>query len=329
MKREADRLAPEAVHAARAAAMAVFELLARSRCPHLAARLELAIEASRLSGFLPERIAIPSREAVPAGAAPIRVVENPRRADPDAAAPLPPLEKRPLCPLCDFPFAQMVLAVELAAGSFLAAPSPARYTEADQWTIASRRHLPQRFEDDADFAGLLAAMFELLAQTPRMLAGFNGAGAGASVTGHRHFHLLACPDPGIFPLLRLPGEGIQGGVVRLVGDREELIGRIAALAAGWRACCGPRATENLVLLREGEGFRALYVPRRTDLEELAELPGIRAGFLEAALRTIVLKQAGTIATFREGGLAAETLEKALRSIIPPEFAGWAERAVSG
>jgi len=329
MKQEADRMAPETVHAAHAAAMAVFDLLARSRCPQLAARLELVIEASRLSGFLPERIAIPSREIASGGMLPIRVVENPRRADPNAAAPLPPLEDRPLCPLCDFPYAQMLLPVELAAGAFRAAPSPARYTEADQWTIASRRHLPQRLEGDAAFTELLAAMFELLARAPRMLAGFNGAGAGASVTGHRHFHLLACPDPGVFPVLRLPGEGILGGVVRLAGDGEELIARITALAAGWRACCGPRATENLVLLREGEGYRALYVPRRTDLEELAELPGIKAGFLEAALRTVVLKQAGTIAAFREGRLAAEALDRALASIVPPEFAAWAATAFPG
>ncbi len=317
----------ETVHVARAAAVAAFARLVESRAADLEARLGLAIEASRLSGFLPERIAIPSREIASGGMPPIRVVENPRRADPNAAAPLPPLEARGFCPLCDFPYAQMVLPLELAAGSFRAAPSPARYTEADQWTIATRRHLPQRFEDDTAFAGLLAAMFETITEAPGMLAGFNGAGAGASVTGHRHFHLLACPDPGIFPVLRLPGEGILGGAVRLAGAREELIARITALAAGWRACCGSRATENLLLLREGKGFRALYVPRRADRETLSGLPEIKAGFLEAALRTLVLRRDGTIAAFREGRLAAETLEVALRSIVPPEFPAWAERAI--
>ncbi len=318
-----DDPALEAVHAAHAAAMAVFDLLARSRRAELAGRLELAIEASRLSGFLPARIVVPSREVAADGMPPIRVVENPRRADPNAPAPLPPLTARELCPLCDFPYAQMVLPIELAEGSFRAAPSPARYTEADQWTVATARHLPQRFEDVTAFAALLSAMFEVLVRAPGLLAGFNGAGAGASVAGHRHFHLVACSDPGIFPLLRTPGEGILGGVVRLAGDRDRLIGRLAGLAASWRTCCGARATENLVLLREGEGFRALYVPRRTDLEELAGLPGIKAGFLEAALRTVVLRRTGTIAAFREGRLAAETLEKALRSVVPPEFAAWA------
>ncbi len=321
------RTALETVHVARAAAMAAFARLVESRAAGLADRLGLAVEAGRLSGFLPERIAIPSREIASGGMPPIRVVENPRRADPGAEVPLPPLEARAFCPLCDFPYAQMVLPLELAAGSFRAAPSPARYTEADQWTIATRRHLPQRSEDDAAFAGILAAMFETITEAPGMLAGFNGVGAGASVAGHRHFHLLACPDPGIFPVLRLPGEGILGGIVRLAGDRGALIDRIVALAASWRACCGGRATENLVLLREGEGYRALYVPRRTDLEELAELPGIKAGFLEAALRTLVLKQAGTIAAFHEGSLPAGTLEKALRSIVPPEFPAWAEREI--
>ena len=327
-KGRTERAALEAVHAARAAAMGAFALLAESRCPDLAARLALAIAASRASGFLPERIAIPAREVTPEGGLPIRVVENPRRVDPNASAPLPPLAGRAFCPLCDFPYAQMVLPVELAAGGFRAAPSPARYTEADQWTLATRRHLPQRLEGDAALAGLLAAMCDLLAEAPGMLAGFNGVGAGASVRGHRHFHLLVCPDPGVFPVLRLPGEGVLGGAVRLSGTREALIGRIVALARSWRACGGAEATENLVLLREGEGFRALYVPRRTDREALSGLPGIKGGFLEAALRTVVLKHAEDIAAFREGRLPAGELDRALASLVPPEFAAWAEAAIA-
>ncbi len=303
----------EVVHRARDAARETFarEVLRRAR--GLDARLLLVHEANTFTGFLPQAADIRLCR-LEEGERRILVVLNPRRRDPRASHPLPPLEARAICPLCDLPFSQLPLPLELAGSRFIAAPSPAPYLPVPQCTLADARHRPQEPAGPEDFRELVAAMIALLREAPQWIAGYNGVAAGASVVEHRHFHALRTDGEVDLPGLR--PEATRRGLVDIRGSEASVLEGVCAAFRRWRASCGAEATENLVLMREAAEWRALFVPRERRREQLAGLPEVRAGFMEAALATVILKRPRTIEAFEAGTLDFAFFARALDSIRP-------------
>ena len=300
-----------ALHEARRAALAAFAAHLRAGWPDVPARLRAVHRACRLTGFLPEAPAIrPIPLEGPHGA--LLVVLNPHRSRPHAAHPLPPPAPRPPCPLCDLPWSQLWLELELDGEGWRAAPSPAPYLPAPQWTVATAIHRPQEPADDSDARHLFAAMAGLLARAPGLLLGWNGAGAGASLPAHRHFHalgeevweVLPPPPPAATHILALEGEGMA------------VAAELAAALMDWRRELGPWATANVVMWVEAGRIRARFVRRDRRRERLGVLPEVRAGFLEAGLHTVILKTPQAIAAFEEGRLPATVLARALAELVP-------------
>ncbi len=298
-----------ALHAARAAAIRTFH----ERLPEegWAARLRAVHAACRLTGFLPERAEIRTIRCTTA-AGPLLVVLNPRRARPHAVRPLPPPVPRPPCPLCDLPWDQLWLELELAGIRWRAAPSPAPYLPAPQWTVATAVHRPQEPADVDEARALFAAMTGLLERVPGLLLGWNGAGAGASLPAHRHFHALAEEAARLLPR----PEGEEPAVLALAGAAATVADGIARALLAWRAEAGEAATANVVLWAEAGRIHARFVRRDRRRERLPDLPEVRAGFLEAALRTVILRTPESIAAFEAGRLGADGIAAALAALRP-------------
>ncbi len=300
-----------ALHEARHAALATFAAHLRADWPDVPARLRAVHRACRLTGFLPEAPAIrPIPLESPHG--PLLVVLNPHRARPHAAHPLPPPAPRSPCPLCDLPWSQLWLELELDGEGWRAAPSPAPYLPAPQWTVATTTHRLQEPADDRDARHLFAAMAGLLARAPGLLLGWNGAGAGASLPAHRHFHalgeevgqVLPSPSPTAAHILALEGEGMA------------VAAELAAALMDWRRELGPWATANVIMWGEEGRIQARFVRRDRRREQLDPLPEVRAGFLEAGLHTVILKSSQTITAFEQGRLPAAVLARALTELAP-------------
>ncbi len=306
-----DREAPvlAALHAARAAAVRTFH----ERLPEMgrAARLRAVHAACRLTGFLPEGAEIRTVRCTTA-AGPLLVVLNPRRARPHAVHPLPPPLPRPPCPLCDLPWNQLWLELELAGVRWRAAPSPAPYLPVPQWTVATAVHRPQEPADGDEAHALFAAMTGLLERVPGLLLGWNGVGAGASLPAHRHFHAL---DRAAARLLPRPG-GEDAAVLAFAGPAAAVAEGLARALLAWRAEAGEVATANAALWTEGGRIHARFVRRDRRRERLPALSEVRAGFLEAAFHTVILRTPDSIAAFERGRLGAEELAASLTALRP-------------
>lgn len=148
---------------------------------------------------------------------------------------------------------------------------------------------------------------------PRPPAGWNGAGAGASVPHHRHLHALWVEEPlRRFPALARPDPAVAeaAGGPRAVAD--ELARALFAL----RRRDSLHATATVVVWHDGERVRVRLVPRDRRRERLPGLPGVAAGFLEAALRMVVLKTQERIRAFGDGTLTAADPVRAPFAVRP-------------
>jgi len=301
------RRAHEAATAACAEALAV-------RGWGLDARLRALAAAHRLTGYLEGRLAPAPVRWLEAQGERIGVVVNPARAAPHRSAGASGSGSEPSCPLCDLPFAQLPLPLVLAGQRWRAALSPAPYTRALQYTLATRRHRPHRVGGEADLDRLLAAMAAFLDRAPGWLLGFNQDGAGPSVPQHRHVHALRRqPGDRLFSLARIRR---RRGIWKGSGSAREVRAQARMWWRAWRAEAGEEATFNLVLMRGRGRFHLFFAPRRSTREMLAGLEPSRAGFLEAVLGVVVLKHPPHIEAFARGTLGADVLVCALRAVRP-------------
>ncbi len=310
---------PRAVRAVRraheAAVVACAEALA-VRGWGLDERLRTLAAVHRLTGYLQARPAPAPVRWLEAEGERIGVVVNPARAAPHPPVGASAIRSGPPCPLCDLPYVQLPLPLVLAGQRWRAALSPAPYTRALQYTLANHNHRPHRVRGDADLDRLLAAMAGFLDQAPGWLLGFNQDGAGPSVPQHRHFHALR----------RQPGESLfsparirrRRGIRTCSGSAREVRFQARSWWRAWREQAGEEASFNLVLMRGRSRFHLFFAPRRSTREMLAGLEPSRAGFLEAVLGVVVLKDPAHIEAFARGTLEADALVRALRAVRPQE-----------
>lgn len=173
-------------------------------------------------------------------------------------------------------------------------------------TMAAGEHLPQSFhvsgsaeETDARIGRIVEDLYRIVEQLPTFVGFYNGAGAGASIEKHLHFHFFEIPDGhGSFPIqtaARLATHTLFGHTdsgqpaqvvqipdypltaYRVRGQRADAIRAVVTLAADWDRRAGEAASANIVALWENGAVSLYFVPRNRFYTRSPGLAGMVAG----------------------------------------------------
>ncbi|SRR6056297_426599 len=159
--------------------------------------------------------------------------------------------------------------------------------------LASRDHDEQHWHGDADrLCSLVAELIEVVAKLPGWMGFYNGVGAGASIPGHLHHHLMPRPDvQGPFPLEQsfdaFGREGWTESVYPMAflhwrGTPIDLKSRMSDWLRAWHGRVEREATANIIVLNrpDGESLDLVFVPRHPSRSRAEGLNGV-VGALEA------------------------------------------------
>jgi hypothetical protein len=206
-------------------------------------------------------------------------------------------------------------------------------------TIASGDHLPQSFHVAGDEQGtrdkilrIVADLYGVIEQLPTFVGLYNGAGAGASIEKHLHYHFFELPDGhGGFPLQRaaalterklsgptacLKIEGYPLAAHRVRGDRDAAVGATVELAAAWDRQAGEAASANIIALWEQGAISVYFIPRNRFYTRSPGLEGMVAGL--ETLGEFILCTEDEHRAIREQRVNYEYLWRILEAVRPPE-----------
>lgn len=173
-------------------------------------------------------------------------------------------------------------------------------------TMAAGDHISQAFhvpgnaqETRERISRIVADLFSISEQLPTFVGFYNGAGAGASIEKHLHFHFFEIPDGhGTFPIqaaarltarahgIDAPGgqaasvvdiEGYPLAAFQVRGGRAAVISQVIELMVDWDRRAGEAASANLVALWEEGGISLYFVPRNKFYTRSPGLAGMVAG----------------------------------------------------
>ncbi len=173
-------------------------------------------------------------------------------------------------------------------------------------TMAAGEHAPQTFhvshspeQTDARIRHIVEDLYGIAEQLPTFVGFYNGAGAGASIEKHLHFHFFEIPDGhGNFPIqtaARLarqslfaqpqssrPAQVVQIPDYPLVayqvrGPKAEVVQAVVDLAGDWDRRAGEAASANIVALWEDGAVSLYFVPRNRFYTRSPGLAGMVAG----------------------------------------------------
>jgi diadenosine tetraphosphate (Ap4A) HIT family hydrolase len=173
-------------------------------------------------------------------------------------------------------------------------------------TMAAGEHLPQSFHVTGDPAQtharirrIVEDLYAITEQLPTFVGFYNGAGAGASIEKHLHFHFFEIPDGhGGFPIqtaarlatrtlfgqarsdrpasiVSIPDYPLTAYQVR--GARADAIEAVVDLAVDWDRRAGEAASANIIALREEDAVSLYFVPRNKFYTRSPGLAGMVAG----------------------------------------------------
>ncbi len=173
-------------------------------------------------------------------------------------------------------------------------------------TIAAQEHISQTFhsrgeraETQRKICRIIEDLYGVAAQLPTFVGFYNGAGAGASIERHLHYHFFEIPDGhGDFPIQHMarlserngqqitapsPGvtklqlSGYPLTAFRLRGPQTGVIDAAVQLAADWDELSGEAASANIIVLWEEGQISLYFVPRNKFYTRSPGLAGTVAG----------------------------------------------------
>ncbi|TVQ34495.1 MAG: hypothetical protein EA370_10605 [Wenzhouxiangella sp.] len=159
--------------------------------------------------------------------------------------------------------------------------------------IAAREHIPQCWGGRSEsLVTIIADLLELSSLLPGWIAFYNGEGAGASILGHLHYHLLPRP-PGYGPMpleLAIQRHDVDGLVEDVYplsfmhwhGQRLEMLASLKPWINNWQAHTGDpeQATANIIAITAADGSRqdCYFIPRHKARSRAEGLAGVVGGF---------------------------------------------------
>jgi len=173
-------------------------------------------------------------------------------------------------------------------------------------TMAAGEHVRQSFhitgnpeQTDARIRRIVEYLYGVTEQLPSFVGFYNGAGAGASIEKHLHFHFFEIPDGhGSFPIQTaarlatrtLFGHASTGDPAQVVqipdypltayqvrGSKAEAIDAVVDLAIDWDRRAGEAASANIIALWEEGAVSLYFVPRNRFYTRSPGLAGMVAG----------------------------------------------------
>ncbi len=173
-------------------------------------------------------------------------------------------------------------------------------------TMAAGEHLPQSFhvtespeQTQARICRIVEDLYGIAEQLPAFVGFYNGAGAGASIEKHLHFHFFEIPDGhGSFPIQTaarlatrtLFGHAHSGQSAQVVqipdypltayqvrGSKAEATEAVVDLAVDWDRRAGEAASANIIALWEDGAVSLYFVPRNKFYTRSPGLAGMVAG----------------------------------------------------
>ncbi len=173
-------------------------------------------------------------------------------------------------------------------------------------TMAAGEHLRQSFHITGDaeqthdrIRRIVEDLYGITEQLPTFVGFYNGAGAGASIEKHLHFHFFEIPDGhGSFPIqtaarlarqslfsqihgnqpaqvVQIPDYPLTAYQVR--GSKADVVEAVVALTVDWDRRAGEAASANIIALWEEGAVSLYFVPRNKFYTRSPGLAGMVAG----------------------------------------------------
>ncbi len=206
-------------------------------------------------------------------------------------------------------------------------------------TIAAGDHIPQAFHSAGNEQGtrdkierIVADLYGAVEQLPTFVGFYNGAGAGASIEKHLHYHFFELPDGHcICPLQsaaaiterKMSGpssclkiEDYPLAAYRVRGDRDAAVQQVVDLAADWDRRTGEAASANIIALWEQGAVNMYFIPRNRFYTRSPGLEGMVAGL--ETLGEFILCTEDELRAIREQRVNYDYLWRILEAVRPPE-----------
>jgi hypothetical protein len=212
-------------------------------------------------------------------------------------------------------------------------------------TMAAGEHLPQSFHVTGDpvqtharIRRIVEDLYGITEQLPTFVGFYNGAGAGASIEKHLHFHFFEIPDGhGGFPIqtaARLAGRTLfsrahsdrPAAVVAIPdypltawqvrGARADAVEAVVGLAEDWDRRAGEAASANIIALWEEGAVSLYFVPRNRFYTRSPGLAGMVAGL--ETLGEFIFSTADEQRAINEQRVTYDYLWRILEAVRPSE-----------
>ena len=191
--------------------------------------------------------------------------------------------------------------------------------------LASIAHEEQHWHGDADRLGqIVEELIEVVAELPGWLGFHNGVGAGASIPGHLHHHLMPCSaQQGAFPLEQSIAFFQRDGWAESVypmgflhwrGTPEVLKTRMKDWLPAWHSRVERAATANIIVLhrRDEDALDLVFVPRHPSRSRAEGLNGVIGAF--EALGEIICSSPEELARIERGDISYDAIADMLSQV---------------
>jgi diadenosine tetraphosphate (Ap4A) HIT family hydrolase len=191
--------------------------------------------------------------------------------------------------------------------------------------LASMAHEEQHWHGSSErLCQIVEELIDVVAALPGWLGFYNGVGAGASIPGHLHHHLMPrSREQGPFPMEQsFEAFGRQGWTESVYpiaflhwrGTVEQLKKRMADWLPAWRGRVERAATANIIALNgaEGEPLDLIFVPRHPSKSRAEGLQGVVGAF--EALGEIICSTPEELARIERGEIGYDAIAEMLSQV---------------
>lgn len=208
-------------------------------------------------------------------------------------------------------------------------------------TIASARHEPQSWlegenSDDpsATLSCLVKDLLSIIEQSPGFIGFYNGLGAGASIPGHRHYHVFRRPAEGqLFAAeqvarasdRRIPSpillEGYPITCLYFNGDVASIVDSMLEFYDAWHRECASSETISVNITAThsvARGFELYFVPRNRQYSISAGRAEVVGGL--EVFGEIALSREDEFTRLKSGQFTYDSIFRMLKSVEAPEAA---------